>query len=176
LLRAFQTARKTRPDLNLIIAPRHPQRFREVERLCQNTGLKVCRRTQGSRNGSWDILILDTIGELAQAYALCDAAFIGGSLVCWGGHNLLEPAYYRKPVFFGPYMHNFAFLAERFLQAGGARTAHEGEELVDMFLMKDEPGLEIMGIKAREMLDSLQGATERTLRVIESKVNQQKGK
>ena len=175
LLRAFQAARKTRPDLSLIVAPRQPQRFREVERLCQSTGFRVDRRTERSRNGSWDILILDTIGELAQAYALCDVAFIGGSLVSWGGHNLLEPAYYRKPVFFGPHMHNFAFLAERFLQAGGARTAHEGEELVDMFLMKDERRLEIMGKKAREVLDSLQGATERTIQAIESMIGQGKG-
>jgi len=175
LLRAFETARKARPDLSLIVAPRHPRRFREVERLCQNGGFRVDRRTQKRQNGSWDILILDTIGELAQAYALCDVAFVGGSLVPWGGHNLLEPAYYRKPVFFGPHMHNFSFLAERFVQAGGARTVREGRELVDMFLMKDERGLEIMGARAREILDSLQGATDRTIRAIESMIGQKKG-
>ena len=86
------------------------------------------------------MLVLDTIGELARVYALSDAAFVGGSLVDWGGHNILEPAYYGKPVFFGPHMQNFARLADSFIRAGGARIVRTDPDLVDMFLLRDSEG------------------------------------
>jgi 3-deoxy-D-manno-octulosonic-acid transferase len=108
------------------------------------------------------------MGELARVYALGDAAFIGGSLVPWGGHNLLEPAAYGKPIFFGPHMNNFAELAGRFLQDGGARQVNGPEELKAMFLFRDRAGLEKMGRQARQILDSLQGATLRTIKAVES--------
>jgi 3-deoxy-D-manno-octulosonic-acid transferase len=113
-------------------------------------------------------MILDTIGELAQFYALCDIAFIGGSLIPWGGQNLLEPAFYEKPIFFGPHMENFAFLAEKFIQSEAARTVCSENDLVEMFLIQDEKSLDEMGNKAKETLNSLQGATERTLSTIET--------
>lgn len=168
LLDAFEKARKERKDLLLILAPRHPERFDEVERICHDFSFRVVRRTQTAAGTPWDVMILDTIGELAQFYALCDLAFIGGSLVPWGGHNLLEPAFYGKPVFFGPHMKNFAYLADRFVQADGARVVQTEDNIVNIFLMQDEKSLKIMGEKARKILNSLQGATEKTIKAIES--------
>jgi len=168
LLEAYTRARSMRENILLILAPRHPERFDEVERICKNFPFKVIRSTLVSPNSQWDILVLDTIGELAQFYALSDVSFVGGSLVPWGGQNLLEPAFYKKPIFFGPHMENFAFLAEKFVQSGAARIIDKEKDLVEMFLIQDEKSLEEMGNKAKVALDSLQGATERTLSAVET--------
>lgn len=167
LLKAFAEARKERPDLRFIVAPRHIERAGEIERAAQATGFTVVRRTQARPDDRWDVLVLDTIGELARVYALSDAAFVGGSLVDWGGHNILEPAFYGRPVFFGPHMQNFARLADSFIRAGGARIVRTDPELVDMFLLKDGQDLDRMGELARAHLASLGGATEKTIRAIE---------
>ncbi|MGB7295941.1 MAG: 3-deoxy-D-manno-octulosonic acid transferase [Candidatus Aminicenantales bacterium] len=168
ILRAFKGAKAFRQDLGIVIAPRHPKRSTEVEKIGDGLSLRVVRRTQGVSNRPWDVLILDTIGELARFYALADLAFIGGSLVPHGGQNLLEPAYYGKPLLFGPHMENFAFLADLFVREGAARIVRDWTELREDFSMKDEKALAERGIRAREILVSLQGATERTIRVIES--------
>jgi 3-deoxy-D-manno-octulosonic-acid transferase len=167
LLKAFREARKSNSRLLLILAPRHQNRFDEVERLCQDFSLNVGRKTLISSDSEWDILILDTIGELAQFYALSDVSFVGGSLVPWGGQNLLEPAFYGKPIFFGPYMDNFSALAEKFVESNAAKIINKKHDLVEMFLIQDENSLEEMGVRARETLSSLQGATEKTIKVIE---------
>jgi 3-deoxy-D-manno-octulosonic-acid transferase len=167
LLRAFSKAKSIRPDLRLILAPRHIERAGEIERLASGLGLATERRTRPGSAPRWDVLVLDTMGELARFYALCDAAFVGGSLVEWGGHNILEPAYYGRPVFFGPHMQNFAFLADSFIRAGGARIVRTDADLEDLFLLKDEDELRAMGSRAAAHLASLAGATERTIRTIE---------
>ncbi len=168
LIEAYSRAKSIEENLLLILAPRHPGRFDEVERICKDFPFKVMRRTQVSPNKQWDILILDTIGELAHFYALSDVSFVGGSLVPWGGQNLLEPAFYKKPIFFGPHMENFAFLAEKFVQSGAARIINKDKDLDEMFLIRDEKSLEKMGNSAKETLNSLQGATDKTLKAIEA--------
>lgn len=168
LLDAYAKAMNKRKDLLLILAPRHPQRCDEVERLSHNFPFRFVRKTKILPDKEWDILILDTLGELAQFYALSDVSFIGGSLIPWGGQNLLEPAFYQKPVFFGPHMENFAFLAEKFIRSAAAKVVHKEEDLVEMFLIQDEKHLQEMGKRAKQTLKSLQGATEETLKVIES--------
>jgi len=168
LIEAYSRAKSVKENLLLILAPRHPERFDEVERICQDFPFKVMRRTQVSPNEQWDILILDTIGELAHFYALSDVSFVGGSLVPWGGQNLLEPAFYKKPIFFGPHMENFAFLAEKFVQSGAARIINKNKDLDEMFLIRDKESLEKMGRSAKETLNSLQGATEKTIKAIEA--------
>lgn len=173
LLRAFSQARKTRKDILLIIAPRHPQRAGEIERICESLGFCVSRKSCPSGK-EWEVFILDTIGELSTFYALSDVAFIGGSLVPWGGHNLLEPSFYHKPIFFGPHMNNFTDLAQQFLDGGGARIVHGEKDLIDMFLFKDQEILREMGKKANRTLISLQGATEKTIRIIESRMGKEK--
>ncbi len=168
LIEAYAKARRLRDDLVLILAPRHSERAEEVEKICQSFPFPIVRKTKISADIQWDVMILDTIGELAQFYALCDIAFIGGSLIPWGGQNLLEPAFYEKPIFFGPHMENFAFLAEKFIQSEAARTVCNENDLVEMFMIHDERSLDKMGNKAKETLNLLQGATERTLSAIET--------
>jgi 3-deoxy-D-manno-octulosonic-acid transferase len=132
--------------------------------------LVIRKRTELNLPGDWDVLLLDTIGELARMYAIGDVAFVGGSLVPWGGQNLLEPAFYGKPIVFGPHMKNFADLAETFVRGGGAKVVQTPEEIASVFSFADPAGLAEMGRKAREILSSLQGATERALLAMESLV------
>jgi len=167
LLAAFREARRRKNDILLVLAPRHPDKFGDIEKSFNGNGLVVCRKTRYEPGRTWDVLVLDTIGELARFYALSDAAFIGGSLIPRGGQNLLEPAYYGKPVYFGPHMDNFAALAQLFVNGGGARIVEKPEELTDMFLWRDPLALEEMGRKAKDLLNSLQGATGRTLAALE---------
>jgi 3-deoxy-D-manno-octulosonic-acid transferase len=168
LLEAFAAARRVRDDILLVLAPRHPEKFPDVEKDPVGRTFIVRRRTNLAAGEPWDILILDTIGELARFYALSDAAFIGGSLIAWGGQNLLEPAFYGKPVFFGPHMENFADLAARFVRDGGAAIVETPGELTAMFRFEDAELLSRRGASAKAILESLQGATARTLAAIES--------
>ena len=97
----------------MVLAPRHPQRFPEVERLLKASGMEFAKKSEiNGRPSLEDICFLDTLGDLQDFYALGDIAFVGGSLVDAGGHNLLEPARVRRPILFGPYMANFAAIAE----------------------------------------------------------------
>jgi 3-deoxy-D-manno-octulosonic-acid transferase len=167
ILPAFVRAKERRTDIQLIIAPRHVERAGELEKLCERLNVKGLHRTAVQPGDRWDVLILDTLGELAQFYAISDVAFVGGSLIPWGGQNLLEPAFYGKPIFFGPYMDNFAYLSQSFLEADSARVLKEDADLERMFLFEDEQALNLMGHRAKKTLIALSGATEKTLSVIE---------
>jgi 3-deoxy-D-manno-octulosonic-acid transferase len=166
LLHAFSEARLQTPDLRFILAPRHLDRVEDIVKLGRALSLQTQRRSTVQPGDIWDVLILDTLGELARMYALADAAFIGGSLIPWGGQNLLEPAFYGKPIFFGPHMDNFSQLADIFIQAEAARRLESGPELKAMFLMADMAAMHRMGKNARETLTSLKGATDRALQAI----------
>lgn len=168
LISAYLESRKKKGNLSLIIAPRHPQRTGELEKLAAGCGLKVTRRTKAGPGKTWDVLILDTLGELVNFYALSDIAFVGGSLVPKGGQNFLEPAFYGKPVIFGPSMQNFAFLAEEFVRRGAARLVSGLEELTEVLFLEEEIALQEMGRQGKQLLGDLQGATRKTLQVIES--------
>jgi len=131
LLNVFIALKTRFPKLQLVLAPRHPQRFSEVERLLRTKGVNFARQSQrDGRPFDQDVMLLDTVGDLQNFYALGDVAFIGGSLVDAGGHNLLEPARWRKPVLFGPFMDNFRLLADEMKQSGGGLEVQSGEELI----------------------------------------------
>ena len=170
LLKAFSKALKERKDIRFIIAPRHMDRVEEIMDYGRILGLKIAQKTSLSEDEEWEALVLDTIGELARTYAVANCAFIGGSLIPWGGQNLLEPAFYEKPVFFGPHMDNFAYFAKVFVESGGAKIVQTEEELIHIFLFKDEEGLFNMGKKAKQTLNSLQGATGVTLKAVENRM------
>lgn len=167
LLDAFAEALGRDSRLRLILAPRHVDRAGEVEKICRDLGLSFRRRTEPPGGGAWDVLILDTIGELAGIYAIADLAFLGGSLVPWGGQNFLEPASYGKPVFFGPHMQNFRDLADLFLEEKAAKTVTGKADLVAMFLAEDRSELAEMGEGGRRLLSSLRGATEKAVKIFE---------
>jgi 3-deoxy-D-manno-octulosonic-acid transferase len=169
VIRAFNRVRATPTGTNalLIIAARHPERFAEVERLCRDEGLSTVRRSELpiDREPRADAVILDSIGELAQLYQLATAVFVGGSLVPAGGHNILEPAAYGKPIVFGPHMENFAEIAEAFLANDAAiqvRTERELEDTV-VALMSDPVRRARLGAAARALVEANRGARDRTL-------------
>jgi 3-deoxy-D-manno-octulosonic-acid transferase len=171
LLPAFLAARQKGFPIRLVLAPRHPDKFAGLEKDRLVEGLSLRRKSCLRPNEAWEVLLLDTLGELARFYALADAAFIGGSLIEWGGQNLLEPAFYGKPIFFGPHMDNFAALAEAFVLDGGARIVRTADDLRAMFELAGTVEAEEMGRKARATLESLSGATERTLAAIEREMS-----
>lgn len=170
LLGAF-TALRT-PERVLVLAPRHPQRFQAVAELLAASGLPWTRRSRWEQDGATlapgGVLLLDSLGELASAYELATVAYVGGSLVPHGGHNLLEPAYWGVAVTFGPHMENFAAIAEQFLAAGAARSAASGVELERVWrrLLDDAGERARVGAAARALLESQRGATERALEAI----------
>jgi 3-deoxy-D-manno-octulosonic-acid transferase len=170
VIRAFNRVRAAGTNALLIIAARHPERFDEVERLCRHEGLVAIRRTELliDAEPDADAVVLDTIGELAQLYQLATVVFIGGSLVPAGGHNILEPALYGKPIVFGPYMQNFGEIADAFLSNGAAiqvRSETELEETI-LSLIGDPVRRARVGAAARALVESNRGARDRTLAVI----------
>ncbi len=171
LIEAFSQARKEKENISFILAPRHPERTGEIEQLFKNSPFVVKRRSEINSDQIWDVLILDTLGELSRLYALCDIAFVGGSLIPWGGQNFLEPAFYGKPIFFGPHMENFRELADKFVEADAARIVETLQEVKQMFLLSDDEDTLEMGGKSRQVLNQFQGVTERTLNRIEMFMN-----
>jgi 3-deoxy-D-manno-octulosonic-acid transferase len=132
LLDVYRRLKQRFPDFKMVLAPRHPQRFAEVERLLKASGLAFEKKSRANGQNFLlpDLFLLDTLGELVTFYAAGDIAFVGGSLVDVGGHNLLEPARVRRPILFGPYMANFAALAREMKKRGGAIEVRGAEDLV----------------------------------------------
>ena len=171
LLEAFVSLQSRFPNLQMVLAPRHPQRFAEVERLLKATGVSFARKSQVSEDRVFDkeILLLDTLGELQGFFAVADIAFIGGSLVDAGGHNLLEPARFRKPILFGPHMTNFRSIAEQMKQKGGAIEVRGVEDLKREIteLLLDSRKRKIMGQQAAEVAANDQGVLYQSMRLAE---------
>ena len=164
LLETFSRLRKKYSGLALIIAPRHPERFDEVGGLITGAGYECQRRTR-LKGPVKDVILLDTIGELRAFYSICDIAFVGGSLVKVGGHNLLEPAAVKKPVIFSRYMFNFKEISEALIQAGGGLMVKDKDELYTKLdnLLADERFSSEMGEKAFKVIAANSGATTRTI-------------
>jgi len=173
LLQAWNEIRTQHPQAILILAPRHPNRFEEVSRLLSGAGRTFVRRTTLEKNSQEfarqlaapETLLLDTIGELAGIFELADIVFVGGSLVPTGGHNLLEPAYWGKPILYGPHMENFRDIAQLFTRAGAAVQVSNSSDLarVILQLMRDDERRRKMGDRAAQLMEEGLGATERTM-------------
>jgi 3-deoxy-D-manno-octulosonic-acid transferase len=172
VLLAFRRVRERHPRASLLIAPRHPERFDEVDALVRNAGF-ACRRRTAPPNGPTDVLVLDTIGELPAAYGLGDVAFVGGSLVATGGHNLLEPAIQSRPVLFGPSTDNFALLADRMVEAGGGIRVADAEALAREVcrLLEDDDLRDRTGRSAYAVARHDAAAGKRTARVLVHKLS-----
>jgi 3-deoxy-D-manno-octulosonic-acid transferase len=172
VIRAFKRLRVP-PGMTsplLVLAARHPERFADVERLCKQAGLATMRRTELPIDAEPDaeVVILDTIGELAQLYQIATVVFVGGSLVPSGGHNILEPAIHGKPIVFGPHMDNFTEITEAFLVNDAAvqvRSEHEFDEVVSN-LMNDPIRRARLGAAARALVQARRGAKDKTLAII----------
>jgi 3-deoxy-D-manno-octulosonic-acid transferase len=153
----------------VIIAPRKPERFDVVAEILETAEVRFVRRSNWS-DGSADVLLLDTFGELAKMYRFATAAFVGGSLVPDGGHNPIEPAAVGVPVCFGRYMSNFREIASVFLRDGGAIEAKSAAEVFDFAsrMFENEAAQRDTSERARETVEQNRGAAAKTAaRIVE---------
>lgn len=170
VLRAFRQVREKVPGAGLIVAPRHPERCSSVAPLIEAAGFPVAWRTRlapgGWQNGS--VVLLDTLGELAQIYPLASVVFVGGSLVPTGGHNILEPAAAGKAVVVGPHMDNFREIAQAFRSENAlVQVASEGELAGAILgLLTDGERRAALGARAVALVDRNRGAVGRTVEAL----------
>lgn len=171
LFRVYGELKKVIADLVLIIAPRQIERTAEIRQLGTGYNLRPVERSKIECSGETvanEVLILDTIGELPVLYSIASIAFVGGSMVNKGGHNLLEPVIHGKPVIFGPYIQDFQELAEQLLAAQiGIMVKSENELKRELLsLLQDEKRLAAIAGKAAEFLKTGRGAAENNLQTI----------
>jgi 3-deoxy-D-manno-octulosonic-acid transferase len=171
LIEALTLLRAKFPNLSMVVAPRHPERFDDVERLLKKSPFAFQRRSQ-AEPAAWfetDILLLDSVGELVEFFAAADLAFVGGSLVQVGGHNLLEPARLGKPVLFGPHMINYRELAAEMLRQGAAMEVSGARDLAAAVsdLLADPAKRHRMGQRAAEVAATEPQAIGLNLRLAE---------
>jgi 3-deoxy-D-manno-octulosonic-acid transferase len=162
----------------MVLAPRHPERFDKVADLILSLGIPLVRRSSwnASRPVSGGIFLLDSVGELASVYALADLAFVGGSLVPTGGHNILEPAQYGVAIMTGPNTFNFREITRIFVQNQALKTvtaANLSEELLQ--LLQNPAERKLLGSRARELFTRYSGATKRTLEALQPLLKQEAG-
>jgi 3-deoxy-D-manno-octulosonic-acid transferase len=167
VLEAFGRVLERVPGAALLVAPRHPERFDLVPSLVAARGLR-CLRRSSLEPGGWrdeEVVLLDTLGELAPVYALADVVFVGGSLVPSGGHNILEPAAVGRPVIVGGHMENFQEIADQFRAAGALVQVADAKELGDAVaaLLLDESRRRELGEQGRRLVESNRGAVRRTV-------------
>jgi 3-deoxy-D-manno-octulosonic-acid transferase len=179
LLAAFKTVQQKFPMAVMILAPRHPERFEKVAALISAEGLLLQRRNQWQppqaiRSG---IFLLDSVGELAAVYELADIAFVGGSLVPTGGHNILEPAQYGAAVLVGPHTFNFREIVSIF-ELGGAVKTVTAEALPAQFisLLEHPEERQRMGHLAKDLFAKHAGATRRTLDALAPLLRQERAR
>lgn len=166
------------PGLNLIIAPRHPERFGEVEDLIKKRGLGCLKVSEVKKGSSYEklsfstskpqgfVVLLDIVGELASLYGLCDVAVIGGSFIKHGGQNPLEPAFWGKPVVCGPHMENFPFMETFYKQGGAVKSEADGLYLVLKELILSPEKRKAMGDRAVTFYNEKSGAIDSALKII----------
>lgn len=158
-------------DTRCVIAPRRPERFDEVAAQLADSGLSFARRSQRSAAAiNADVVLLDTIGELAAIYRFATVVFVGGSLAPRGGHNVIEPAVYARPIIVGPHTENFRQIVEDFKSAEALVQVSDPADLAHQLarLLSDHCEAEAMGNRARGLLIASRGATECAVSAIES--------
>jgi 3-deoxy-D-manno-octulosonic-acid transferase len=169
LLQAFQNIQASYPHAVMILAPRHPERFSVVAALLESLGVRFWRRSLWNGEPiSGGVILLDTIGELAAIYGLADIAFVGGSLVPKGGHNIIEPARHGVAIVVGNHYDNFRDIIWLFQMQDAVRIVGPAElPLVLMDLISNQAERKALGARAAEVLRSQAGATEKTFSALE---------
>jgi len=178
LLSAFRNILATQPKAVMVLAPRHPERFAEVAALVENLGFRLLRRSLwGGEPLAGAVFLLDSIGELAALYSLASIAFVGGSLVPRGGHNILEPALSGVPIVTGTHYENFRDIVNFFLSRNAVRVVSLAElPLVFMELIDNREERERLGRRALAALESQRGATEKTVAALTRLMAVQRGR
>lgn len=156
----------------LVLVPRHPERFNQVAQLCEQAGFVVVRRSTGEPTAPADILLGDTMGELMSFYGACDLAFVGGSLVPTGGHNMIEPAAWGVPVITGTYLFNFAEASRLLIEGGAMVVCEDADNLAEQCigLFANQQRRTQMGDAARQIAEANRGALDRLLAVIDHRL------
>ena len=169
VLTAFAAVRLALPNALLILVPRHPERFAKVTALCRKQGYNVMLRSeQKSCDATTDVYIGDSMGELMLFYAASDVAFVGGSLITHGGHNLLEPAALGIPVITGPHTFNFSDISRMMLEADAARQVDNAAELATTVItyLQNDTLRRITGENARNLVEQNRGALAKLMALI----------
>ena len=170
ILDAFDRVRSKVPNALLVLVPRHPERFRLAVELSQKRGFNVAQRSQQAMlELGTNVFIGDTMGELLLLYAASDVAFVGGSLVPVGGHNVLEPAALGLPILVGPHTFNFDAVTAQLINAGSAQRVDGAQDLGDRLisLLRDVAQSKQAGEPGRRLIEANRGAMERLLLLIE---------
>ncbi|MCU7937606.1 MAG: lipid IV(A) 3-deoxy-D-manno-octulosonic acid transferase [Candidatus Thiodiazotropha sp. (ex Dulcina madagascariensis)] len=173
ILEAHTAVRRTIPDALLVLVPRHPERFERVAQLVEAAGFLLVRRSQQRAcEEETGVFLGDTMGELTLFMGASDAAFIGGSLVPHGGHNMLEAAAQGVAVVFGPYMFNFSEISELFLQHQAAIQVDSADALATQIIhwLSDASERSRVGEAGRELVEQNRGALDRLVRLVEGLV------
>jgi 3-deoxy-D-manno-octulosonic-acid transferase len=170
VLAAHQALLATLPQALLIVAPRYPQRVEAVVAAVSEAGLRCARRSRPLPSEPYSVLVLDTLGELMEFYAAADVAFVGGSLVAVGGHNLLEPAALGLPVLSGPHQFNSPDIARILLESGALVTVRDAAELSATLgrLLTDSQERARRGRAAQLAIEANRGALARLLSLIQA--------
>lgn len=169
VLDAFKRVLRVVPDCLLVLVPRHPERFERAAALCRRRGYRTLLRTQAPASClDADVFLGDTMGELTVFYAASDVAFVGGSLVDTGGHNMLEPAALGLPVILGPYVYNFAEISARLCEVGAARRVRDARELAEVVvdLLQDANLRHSIGETGRSFVERNRGALDRLMELV----------
>lgn len=170
VLKAYRAVSHTVPDCLLVLVPRHPERADEVEQVCRRHGFHVLRRSRaGPGSVPRDVYVVDTLGELTGFFAASDLAFIGGSLVPVGGHNMVEASSLGVAVVFGPWLFNFQEISQQLLEHDAARKVENAEDLAATVttLLGDANLRHEIGQRGRQFVVSNQGALQRLLDLID---------
>ncbi|MDP2960546.1 MAG: hypothetical protein Q8N71_03890, partial [candidate division Zixibacteria bacterium] len=168
ILSAFKGLREEHKGLVLLLAPRHLSRLGEIEEILSGFNLSYIKKSLIRKDKVADIILLDTMGELEKLYSIGELAFVGGSLVPVGGHNILEPASHGIPVLFGPHIENFKSASNLLLKFGGGIMVKDEEEFYQQAfsLLKNETLRKELGKKAKEALSSQSGISDKTVQLL----------
>ena len=174
ILQAFGQIKQRVDNALLVLVPRHPERFNQVADLCLGAGYNLARRSSNDLVEQADILLGDTMGELMTFFGACDIAFVGGSLVANGGHNMIEPAAWGKPTLSGLSVFNFAEVSRLLAEAGGLSLVEDAEVLAETVirLIENPEQAQHMGQQAQQVAEANRGALERLLTVIDHSLSE----
>jgi 3-deoxy-D-manno-octulosonic-acid transferase len=174
ILQAFGLIKQSVDNLLLVLVPRHPERFNQVGDLCREAGYSLARRSSNDSVEQADILLGDSMGELMTFFGACDIAFVGGSLVTNGGHNMIEPAAWGKPTLSGLSVFNFAEVSRLLAEAGGLSLVEDAAALADatIELIENPEQAQQMGQQAHRVAEANRGALKRLLTVIDNSLSQ----
>lgn len=169
ILKAFARIKSQINNPLLVLVPRHPERFNQVAELCAAAGFNIARRSAGDPIESVDILLGDTMGELMTFFGACDIAFVGGSLVPNGGHNMIEPAAWGVPILMGPHLFNFSEASQLLLKGDAMQICHSADQLAEQAveLFENQPRRVEMGNAARRIAEANRGALDKLIALIE---------